>query len=474
MNNKNRKEESMNNNQELASSILQLVGGKGNVSDIFHCMTRLRLNLKDNGLAKLDEIKNIGGVFGTQVTNGEVQIILGPAVENVYNEITKLAGISKNVALNENLDPEIKKEKLTFKSGFNNVLNVFSACMSPLVPLFIVIGVFNLIAILISPTFFNLVSVESDLYRNFYNVGQAIIYFLPMLLAYTASRKFNASTHISLALAGFLLYPAFTALVSAGTPYTVFGLNAYLATYSGSIIPIMLIVWVQSHVERFLNKHMPDSVKIILVPSGTILIMLPLAFVVLGPLGAYIGSTLSTAVFWLYSVAGPIETALYGAFAVLLLATGISRPVFFVAMASFFATGVEYAVMPIAMVTTNWVVMGTIVGFVFKTKNMKERQLGITSFTAHILSGVSEPSIFGIILNHKKAILATIIAGGISGFYVGLMKVGVYAFGPTNFMNVIAFAGRDSGNLINGIIASAIAFVSGFVAMLILYKGEEN
>jgi len=236
----------------------------------------------------------------------------------------------------------------------------------------------------------------------------------------------------------------------------------------------MLIVWVQSHVERFLNKHMPDSVKIILVPSGTILIMLPLAFVVLGPLGAYIGSSLSTAVFWLYSVAGPIETALYGAFAVLLLATGISRPVFFVAMASFFATGVEYAVMPIAMVTTNWVVMGTIVGFVFKTKNMKERQLGITSFTAHILSGVSEPSIFGIILNHKKAILATIIAGGISGFYVGLMKVGVYAFGPTNFMNVIAFAGRDSGNLINGIIASAIAFVSGFVAMLILYKGEEN
>lgn len=466
----------MNKYEGIASSILQLVGGKENVSDVFHCMTRLRLNLKDIGLAKLSEIKHIEGVMGTQVTNGELQVIIGPAVENVYNVMLELTSISRKSIIEENLDPSlIEKKKVTFKSAFNEVFNVFSASMNPLVPLFVVIGVFNLIAVLIGPLFLNLVTVESDLYKNFYNVGQSIIYFLPILVAYTASRRFNTSTHISIALAGILLYPAFTALVTAGTPYTVYGLPVLLANYPGSIIPILLIVWAQSYVERFLNKYVPDSIKIILVPSGTFLIMLPLALVVLGPIGAYVGIGLSNVVFWLYQVAGPLETALLGALGVVGLATGITRPIFFVAMASFFATGVEYAVMPMSMVIINWVVMGAVVGFIIKTRNPKNRQLGITCFTAHFLSGVSEPSIFGIIFNHRKALIATTVAGAVAGLYIGFMKVGYYAFGPSNFMGVIGFiGGPDNSNFINGVIGSAIAFFTALAVMLFVYRDEET
>lgn len=465
----------MKNYEELAKKILQLVGGKENVSDIFHCMTRLRFNLKDNGLAKVEELKKLEGVMGTQIAQNELQVILGPAVENVYNSIIKLSGLTRQSAIDENLDLDlIKKEKLTVKSAINNVFNVFSAAMNPLVPLFVTIGVVNLVAVLIGPVFLGLVTEDSDIYKNFYNIGQAIIYFLPILVAYTAARKFNASVHISLALAGLLLYPAYTAMVTEGVSYTVFGLPVYMASYGGSIIPILLIVWVQSYIERLLNRYMPDAVKIILVPSLTVIVMLPLAFVVLGPLGAYIGTALSQGVMALYNTAGPVETTLYGGLAIIGLATGISRPIFFVAMASFFATGSEFAVMPISLVTSNWAVMGAVVGFIIKSKNARDRQLGITCFTSHILSGVSEPSIFGILFNHRKTLIAGSLGGALAGLYLGIFKVGIYSWGPTNFMNVVAFAGGPNNmNFINGCIAAGVAFFGAMALTLVMYKAEE-
>jgi len=464
----------MSKNKDLASSILKLVGGKENISDVFHCMTRLRVNVKDMGLAKLDEMKKVDGVLGVQVTSGEIQVIVGPGVETVYNEIVGLVGLTKNKAIDENLDPNLPKKKLSVKGVFNDILNAFSACMSPLVPLFVVLGIFNMIAVLIGPGFLNLVTAESDLYKNFYFVFKAILYFLPILVAYTASRRFGSNTLITMALASIMLYPELVAIVGAGTKFTIFGLPMALVNYSQSIIPIILVAWIQSYVERFLNKYTPEVVKVIVIPVGTILVMMPLGLVVLGPLGTYIGTSLAGAVFWLYKTAGPLETALYGSLAVITLATGISRPIFFVALASFFATGVEYAIMPIAMVVNNWVVLGAVLGYIIKVKSSKDKQFGVTCFASLFLGGVSEPAIFGILFNHKKTLIYTAIAGALAGLYVGFMKVGYYAFGPSSFLNVIGFMGGGSNaNFINGCIASAIGFIASFLLMLFMFKEEK-
>jgi beta-glucoside PTS system EIICBA component len=464
----------MSKNKNLASSIIQLVGGKENIADLFHCMTRLRVNVKDMGLAKLDEVKKVEGVMGVQVTSGEIQIIVGPGVETVYNEVVSLVGLTKNKAIDENLDPGLPKPKRTLKWIINEIFNVFSACMSPLVPLFVVLGIFNMIAVLIGPNFFKLVTEESDLYKNFYFVFKAILYFLPILVAYTASRRFGSNTLITIALASILLYPELIAIVTTGTKFTVFGFNMPLVNYSQSIIPIILIAWIQSYVERFLNKYCPEIIKVIVIPVGTIMVMMPLGLLVLGPLGTIIGTSLAGAVFWLHKTAGPLQTTLYGAVAIITLATGISRPIFFVALASFFATGVEYAIMPIAMVITNWVVLGAVLGYIIKVKSAKDKQFGITCFASLFLGGVSEPSIFGILFNHKKTLIYTALAGALAGLYVGVMQVGYYAFGPSSFLNVIGFIGGGSNaNFIHGCIASAIGFFTALVLMVFMFKEEK-
>ncbi len=460
----------MSKYKEIAVNVLEQIGGKENVSNIFHCMTRLRFNLKDNGLVNEEAIKSINGVLGLHVDNGEIQIIIGPAVENVYNEMLKLTGIDRTAMIEENLD---SKKEFSVKVFFADVINSISACMNPLVPVFVLLGMINVIAALIGPQFLNLVTTDSNIYTNFYNVGQAIIYFLPVLIAVTASKKFKCNTYISLVLAGILLYPNFAELLNTGT-YTVFGIPAPAVAYSGSVIPIMLIVFAQGYVEKFINKMISDVVKVLLVPLLTVLVMLPIALCVLGPLGQYIGIGLAGAIMWLRQVAGPVETMLVAAFVPFMTAFGIGRPLFFVCLTTLLTTGSEFAYMPIAMVINNWLAMGVAIGFFLKSKNANNKQLGLTCFAANFLGGVSEPTLFGILLPNKKTYLPVIIGGGLAGLYLGFMNVGLYQFGASNFLNVMAFIGGDANNFLHGCIASGIAFVVTAALTFIMYKDEQQ
>lgn len=466
----------MNKEQRIASQVLKLVGEKENISHVFHCMTRLRFNLKDNGLANLEKIKEVEGVYGVQIAEGELQIIIGAGVNSVYNAVLDLTGLEETESIDEDLDgilPE-NKQKKNIKWFINGIFSVFSSCLSPLVPLFVAIGIFNMIAVLIGPQFLNLVGEESDIYRNFYWVGQTILYFLPVLVGYTASRKFGSNTLITVVLACMLIYPDFVSLVGKGASYTVYGIPAAAIEYSSSLIPIMLIAWIQKYIEKFLNKYIPDVIKVILIPCGTIAIMLPLSFCILGPIGNYLGVGLGNLIFGLYDIAGPLETTLFGAFCVILTGTGISRPIFFIAMTTLFAAGQESAVMPIAMVINNFIVMGLDLGYIIKTKSAKKKQFGITCFISSVLGGVSEPSIFGIIFNNKRAMLTTIIAGAISGLYLGIMNVTYYSFGPSNILGVVGFFGGTQMNFIHGCIAAGIGFIAALIVMLLIYHDEKN
>ena len=463
----------MNKNKEIASQVLELVGGKENVSNIFHCATRLRFNLKDNGLADLEKIGKIKGVMGTHVASGEIQVIIGPAVDDVYNELITIAELDRNDRIDENLDSNTEKDK-SIKGIFNAVINAFSGCMNPLVPVFVLLGMVNVISVIIGPVFLNLVTEESNIYTNFYYVGQAISYFLPVLIAVTASKHFKANLYISLVLAFILLYPDLVAMMGEGIEYSVYGIPAAAVTYSSSVIPIMLIVFAQSYVEKYVNKFIPNALKVVLVPLVTILIMLPIALCALGPLGNFIGVGLSDAIIWLRDVAGPVETMLVAALSPFLTAFGIGRPIFFVSLTTLLTTGSEYAYLPIAMVISNWIFMGIAAGYTIKSKAADNRQLGLTCLAAIFLGGVSEPTLFGIFLPNKKLYLPAIVGGAAGGLYLGLMNVGLFQFGATNFLNVMNFVGGSSGNFIHGCIAAGIAFVVTFALIFVLYKEEET
>lgn len=467
----------MNHNREIAEAVLKAVGGKENISSVLHCMTRLRFKLKDDSIINLAQVKAVKGVMGAQFAEQSLHVIIGLTVSDVYKELLAVSGLEQQEAVEENLDEKIVAPKKTFTpmAVVNGILNTFTSSMTPLIPIFVLMGMANVVAALLGPSFLGLVAEESDLYKNFYYIYQTILYFLPILLAISASKVFKCNTMISVVLGALMLYPDMIAALGSEAGYTIYGIAVPNVTYSGQVIPIILVVWIMSYVEKFVNRVVPKALKVIGVPFGIVLIMLPLEFCILGPLGMYIGTALGNFLLWLHSTAGVLETTLMGVLGIFLVAFGFGRPIFFICLGALTATGVEYAYMPISMVITNFVAMGISAGYTVKVKSSAKKEMGISCLASAFLGGVSEPTIFGIIMTNRKTFLPCVIGGGLGGLYIGLMKVGYYQFGPSNFMSVAGFVSSESSsNLIHGCIAAVIALVVSFATMLMLFQDEKK
>lgn len=459
--------------KDLAKEILKKVGGKENIFNVMHCMTRLRFNLKDLTIVDEDEIKSISGVLGCQNAAGEFQVIIGPTVPKVYEALCELGDLSRSIIVPENTDENLIKGKLTAKKVVLKCLDALSGSLAPLIPAFIIMGVMNLILAVFGPNILGVLGEDSDFYRIIYIVSQTVMYFIPMLIAYTASKKFHTNPIVSLLLAGIMLHPQFLSIVEAGEAFAIYGIPMKLVTYSSTVIPMILIIVAQSWIEKLLNKIVPDVISLLVVPASTVLLMLPIGLCVLGPLGQTIGEGFASLMIGIYEIAGPIETMVVGGVQMILIGTGMSYPIFSLMMANFFQTGVEFMYLPMAK-TTLWAVMGAVLGFIIRSKSNEEKQLGIASFFAQLVSGVSEPAIFGILMNYPRVFLAEIIGGAAGGLYVGLMHVGFYVPGVSNFMSVLAFAGGEKSNLFHGIIACIISFVISFAAAMALGVGKKK
>ena len=465
----------MSKNKDIANAIIKQIGGKDNIDSILHCMTRLRFKLKDYSNIKLPEIKGINGVLGAQIAEDSLHVIIGTTVSDVYQEAVAILGVSPQEALEENPDDPVPKKALTAKKIVTGIVNKFSEIMTPLIPLFVAMGMANVAAVLIGPSFMGLVEEGSDLYTNFYYIYQTILYFLPVFVAISAAKTFRCNTMLAVTAAAFMLLPDIITALAAETGYTVYGIPASNITYSGSVIPALLVVWALAYVERFFKKMVPNSIKVIGIPLGTLLVMFPLTLCLFGPLGDFIGTGLTAIMLKLYSIAGPVETTLIGALTIFLTAFGIGRPLFFACMSTLFAAGVDYAYMPYAMVVGNFIAMGISAGYLVKEKRGSAQEVGMTSLLAAVLGGVSEPTIFGIILPNKKTYIPAIVSGAVAGLIGGLMNVGYYQFGPSNIIGVVGFlSAENSSNFIFGCVMSAAAAIIAFVCMLIFYKEDKG
>lgn len=465
----------MSKNKDIANAIIKQIGGKDNIDSILHCMTRLRFKLKDYSNIKLPEIKGINGVLGAQIAEDSLHVIIGTTVSDVYQEAVAILGVSPQEALEENPDDPVPKKALTAKKIVTGIVNKFSEIMTPLIPLFVAMGMANVAAVLIGPSFMGLVEEGSDLYTNFYYIYQTILYFLPVFVAISAAKTFRCNTMLAVTAAAFMLLPDIITALAAETGYTVYGIPASNITYSGSVIPVLLVVWALAYVERFFKKIVPKSIKVIGIPLGTLLVMFPLTLCLFGPLGDFIGTGFTAIMLNLYSIAGPIETTLVGALIIFLTAFGIGRPLFFACMSTLFAVGVDYAYMPYAMVVGNFIAMGISAGYLVKEKRGSAKEVGMASLLAAVLGGVSEPTIFGIILPNKKTYIPVVVSGAVAGLIGGLMNVGYYQFGPSNIIGVVGFlSAENSSNFIFGCVMSAAAAIIAFVCMLIFYKEDKG
>ena len=442
-------------NQELAARIIELIGGNSNISRAAHCMTRLRLNLYNNDLIQLKEIESLKGVLGAQMQNQQLQIIIGPQVGSLYNEIAAQA----------NLNPAADAPK-TNQKLFTRFLDILSGIFLPVIPAIAGAGMLKAIIALLKAA--NLVQVDSYTFQLFNMMADCIFYFLPFFLAVSSAKIFKTNATLAVALAAAILHPTFTAFVSAGdvTAIEFFGLPVRLVNYSYSVIPIVLSVWILSYVYRFVDKHMPNILKVIFTPTVVLLIMVPLELVVLGPLGSYAGSALTSFITYLFSVNAFIAGFVMSLIRPLTVMTGMHQgftPVVFQNLAE-----LGYDMLLPTMMMSTMAQFGATAAMYFRVKNREKKSL-IVSASFSAIMGITEPALYGVLISYKKAFFAACLGGALGGGYISMTHFHLLSFASSSIVSLPLYF---QSNVSNVLIAIAISIVSAFALTLVLEKTD--
>lgn len=470
---------SKDNYNNLAREILQAVGGINNISSVTHCMTRLRFTLKDSSIPKDDEVKKIEGVLGVVRAGGQYQIIIGQIVPKVYETLLKLGNgkIAGSAPIDENLDANAQKEKMTFKRGFNIVLNKVAGSLTPTIPILITAAMFKMLAAICGPTMLNITPTSSDLYKLFTLVGDAGFYFFPVFLGYTSAKQFKTSPMLGMLMGAILLDPNLVKIVTAGKPFTVYGIPMALTNYGNTLIPILLSVWIMSYVERFFKKYVPTSLSTVFVPTLTIAVMIPITLCVLGPLGGFLGDYICNGLLAFGKLGGVwsiLAIAIIGAVWEILVISGMHL-VIISTMTLLFAQGGHDNFATLGAVAASMACAGMALGAALRIKGKKNKTLVWGYFISNIIGGVTEPALYGLALRYKRPFLGMMIGGFAGALYAGITHVTAYVMVPVaNFLALTAYVGGSTANIVNGIISGVIALIVAAVATYIIGFGKEE
>lgn len=439
----------------IAKGILENVGGPENVANMTHCATRLRLTLKDASKANDEAVKNVDGVVNLINKAGQYQILIGIEVPHVYDEFEVM------VKGNENANLEEKSSSNDKGSIINNVFSAISGIFSPLLPALAGSGILR--GLLILSVQLDWISENSGTYSILFASSMAVFYFLPVLLAFSSARRFGASPYISALIGAALLHPDFISLmgdVGNGATTSFFGIPVVLMNYNSTVVPIILAIWAYSYLYKWLDKNIPETLKLVLVPLVSIIIMVPLTVMVIGPLGVYGGELIANVVNWLIERSGVLTGILIGGGWSVLVSFGIHWAVNPIMINNISQVGYDY-ICPLTF-ACNFAVIGTAFGVWLKARDQKLKNFAMTGVVTIALSAIIEPTLFGMLVKNKKLFLAQIISGAVGGAYLGLMNVVTNAFVFGSVTTFPAFF-QNSSNILHGIIGLAIATVVGAV-----------
>ncbi|MBY7144389.1 glucose PTS transporter subunit IIA [Virgibacillus sp. NKC19-3] len=418
-------------------------------------MTRLRIDLFDNNKIDIDALSDMEAVLNTQVQNGQLQVVIGPAVANWYDEMVQITGIGGS---KDDSDAQSEGEK---KGFFSRILEILSNIFVPIIPAIAAAGMMK--ALLGLLTTFHWLSEESDLYTILNLMADTTFYFLPFLLAISAAKLFKTSEILSAVLAGALLYPSIVDMVGEIDSYSFLGLPIPVISYTTSVIPIILSVWLMSYVYRFVDKHMPDMLKVIFVPTVVLLVMIPIELIALGPLGHYFGVALSTVSMELFEFSGAVAGAILGGLRPLMVITGMHQALTPIVFQNFASLGYD-VLMPTMIISTFAQATGVLT-LALKSTSKKEKSVIYSSGISAIL-GITEPALYGVIIRYKRVLLSVIIGGALGAGYVSFMGYHLLSFAPSNIISLAVYA--LAPKFIHVIIGIIITVGSTFILVMTL------
>ena len=474
----------------LARIIIQNVGGKSNIISVAHCITRLRFKLKDESKANKEVLESTDGVIKVMQAGGQYQVVIGNQVNDVYDAVLEVGHLAAAGAVDEEGNAVEETSGGGKKSPVSLLIDVISGTLQPTLGVMAATGIIKGLLALFD--FLGLIPAASGTYQVWYAVADGFFYFMPIVLGYTAAKKFKVNEFIGMAIGIALCYPAMvnsTAGTVLGTVFTgtAFEMSYYLtffgipvimpaSGYTSSVMPIILAVAIAAPLEHWLKKVIPDVIKLFVVPFVTLIVMVPLTYLVIGPIASILCSILSlffNAIYSIPVVGGLIGGVLIGAFWQVLVIFGLHWSLVPLAMINYSLLGYDFILSPCFCVS--FAQTFVVLAIVLKTKDEKLKKIAIPAFISGIF-GVTEPAIYGVTLPKKTPFIYSCIAGAIGGAFTGLMRTRSYSigglglFGLPSFIDTTGVMGLT--NMIYILIAILIASVAGFAMTYVLYKDE--
>ena len=441
---------------QLANTIVQGVGGEKNISGLTHCATRLRFTLKDDSAADEKAVKAAKGVLGVARSGGQFQVIIGNEVPKVFAAIQSVVHIDGASGKSEK---PASKPKISERI-FDFIASIFTPVLPAIIGAGLVKSVLAL-AVLLG------MDAQSNTYYFLNLIGDAPLYFLPMMLAVTASKKLGCNSYMAVAITGALLHPNYTALITDAFSLhfsSMFGLPVTLASYNSSVIPVILMVILLKYVDLLLDKIIPKMIKFFFKPLLTLILVASLTFLVLGPIGFVVGVGISTVLNFLSTHVGWLVPTIVGGIAPLMVTAGMHYGLVPFMLQSISSQGFEQISGP-GSLPSNIAQGAASLAVACRTKQSELKQTAFTTGVTALL-GVTEPALFSVTLKFKKVLICVMTGGACGGLYTGLMGVKCFSFCSPGLLSMVAFVGPNGwSNLINACISMAIGFVVTFVSV---------
>lgn len=426
----------------LAKTIVENVGGNENIISLVHCATRLRFEVIDRNKVNFDILKQTDGVITVVEAGGQIQVVIGNQVDQVYDTIMN------NFKINNDVQMETTTEK---KGIVNTFLETISGIFSPM--LGVMCGAGMLKALLILCTTFKWLTPEMGTYRILYAAADSVFNFLPIILGYTAAKKFNCSPFVSMAVAMSLVYPDITAAYSGGDKLTFLNIPVTLVSYTSSVMPIIISIYVMSKFEKILKKIVPEVCKLFLTPLLELMIMVPATFLVIGPIMDKFGKLLAAGYTGLVGINPIIAGGVIGLLWPIAIIFGLHWGFFPIVMNNIATLGKD----TLFVITgpNNMAQAGATLGVFLKTKDKKLKELSGSAAFSAILAGITEPAIYGVTLPYKKPFIIGAVFSGIAGMIAAASGTAISTLLGTSILSLPGYIGPG---FVGFLIACAIAY----------------
>ena len=466
----------MSKYENLAKEILENVGGKENINSLTHCVTRLRFRLKDESKANDEALKNNPGVVTVMKSAGQYQVVIGNHVPLVYADVCELAGISNGTQQVEEEAPQ---------GLFNKLIDIISGCFQPILGPLCAAGIIkglNALLVFILGSSFN----NSGTYMILNAIGDSIFNFLPIILGYTAAKKFNVNVIVGMIIGATLCYPtiqtdtlsaagkAIGTLPFIGSYYTKFiGIPFVSGNYTSTVVPVICIVALAAQIQKIAKKFVPEMLQNFFVPFFVLIISLPIGLLVIGPVVSLLTTVLSNMFAGLYAFSPIVTAFVIGALWQCLVIFGLHWALIPMAMVNIGNLGYD-TILP-GMLGTTFAATGVLAAMYLKLKDENKKALAIPGVIS-AFCGVTEPAIYGFLLPEKTPFVFSCIGGAVGGAIMGTVAVKQYVIGGLGIFSVVNFIspkGNATGMIVS-LIAGAVSLVVGFVLTMIFYKTNDQ